>query len=182
MAPDPWGAGLASRFAAAGQQVRIGSRDAAPGTLVCGVTRCWGRRGLERWRVRRRPSHSSPSRGRRTTTTLTGLRDALMGRIVIDCVNPLGLRRAWALRASGATQEVPPSGRRSCCRRASLSARSTTCLPSCFSAAGDARRLTCWSSATIETRSSGSSPRRLDDRAAWRVRRTHCATPARSRR
>lgn len=98
------GRGLAYRFAKAGQRVVIGSRDAgrartAAGELGLGV------RGAENAECARESDVvivAVPWEGH--AKTLEALREDLDGKLVVDCVNPLGFdkRGAYALR--------PPEG------------------------------------------------------------------------
>src|SRR6478752_9287955 len=96
----PQGRGLAYRFARAGQQVIIGSRAAdrarsAAGELGHGVE------GADNAECARRSDVvivAVPWDGH--AKTLESLRDELAGKLVIDCVNPLGFDKqgAYALK------------------------------------------------------------------------------------
>ncbi|MEU9077627.1 NADPH-dependent F420 reductase [Kitasatospora sp. NPDC048538] len=94
------GRGLALRLARAGQQVIIGSRDAAraeASAAELGV----GVRGADNATAARESDVvivAVPWDGH--AATLTALREELVGKIVVDCVNPLGFDKqgAYALK------------------------------------------------------------------------------------
>ncbi|MFF0409888.1 NADPH-dependent F420 reductase [Kitasatospora sp. NPDC004745] len=94
------GRGLALRLARAGQQVIIGSRDAAraeASAAELGV----GVRGADNATAARESDVvivAVPWDGH--AATLTALREELAGKIVVDCVNPLGFDKqgAYALK------------------------------------------------------------------------------------
>ena len=118
--PTPWSAssaGPASRAAAspsasplAGQRVVLGSARRARAAAVAaevghGVT---GRRTPTA--RRRRTSSSSPCPGRVTATLLAALVDELAGKVVVDCVNPLGfdsrVRTRWPSTEGSAAEQA----------------------------------------------------------------------------
>lgn len=118
------GRGLALRFAAAGIRVLIGSRDATRATQAAeqvnemsgGATPARGGTNDEVARQADLVVVAVPWDGHRAT--LESLRDALAGKIVVDCVNPMGFdkRGAYALavaEGSAAQQaaEVLPDSR-----------------------------------------------------------------------
>lgn len=91
----PQGRGLATRLAAAGQQVLIGSRDSARAAAVADELASAG----TAIRVSGLDNHSAaatadlvviavPWEGHRTI--VASLRTELRGKVVVDCVNPLG--------------------------------------------------------------------------------------------
>ena len=104
------GRGLALRLAKAGQQVIIGSRDGAraeASAAELGV----GVRGADNATVARESDVvivAVPWEGH--AATLTALREELAGKIVVDCVNPLGFDKqgAFALpvEEGSATQQA----------------------------------------------------------------------------
>lgn len=94
------GRGLALRLARAGQQVIIGSRDAARAEASAAELGL-GVRGADNATVARESDVviiAVPWDGH--AATLTALREELAGKIVVDCVNPLGFDRqgAYALK------------------------------------------------------------------------------------
>ncbi|NHC44967.1 NADPH-dependent F420 reductase [Motilibacter aurantiacus] len=96
------GRGLAARFAAAGQQVVIGSRDAeravaAAQSLPLGGGSVRGADNLECARAADVVVVAVPWDGH--AALLEGCGEALDGKVVVDCVNPLGFdeRGAYAL-------------------------------------------------------------------------------------
>ncbi|MGA8113674.1 MAG: NADPH-dependent F420 reductase [Actinocatenispora sp.] len=96
----PLGRGLAYRFARAGQRVVIGSRHADRG--VAAATELAGLPGADAGTVEGGDNPAAagceiviaalPYEGH--AETLTGLRDQLAGRILVDCVNPLGFDKS----------------------------------------------------------------------------------------
>ncbi|MGA5816341.1 NADPH-dependent F420 reductase [Kitasatospora sp. NPDC094028] len=96
------GRGLALRLARAGQQVIIGSRDAARAeAAAAGLGDGLGVRGADNATVARESDVvivAVPWDGH--AATLTALREELAGKIVVDCVNPLGFDKqgAYALK------------------------------------------------------------------------------------
>ncbi|MHC3473491.1 NADPH-dependent F420 reductase [Streptomyces sp. 7R007] len=96
----PQGRGLAYRFAHAGQQVVIGSRNAGRAASTAATTG-EGVRGADNATTARESDLvivATPWEGH--AELLTALREELVGKIVIDCVNPLGFdeKGAYALR------------------------------------------------------------------------------------
>ncbi|WP_224285082.1 NADPH-dependent F420 reductase [Streptomyces sp. LS1784] len=94
------GRGLALRLAKAGQQVIIGSRDAARAEAAAAGLGL-GVRGADNATVARESDVviiAVPWDGH--AATLTALREELAGKIVVDCVNPLGFDKqgAYALK------------------------------------------------------------------------------------
>ena len=98
------GQGLAWRFAAGGLTVLIGSRQAARAEAVAATVReslptgsCQGAANSEVARRADLVVVAVPYDGH--AETLEGLREPLTGKIVVDCVNPLGFdhRGAYAL-------------------------------------------------------------------------------------
>ncbi|MFJ6616334.1 NADPH-dependent F420 reductase [Kitasatospora sp. NPDC091335] len=94
------GRGLALRLAKAGQQVIIGSRDAARAEASAAELGL-GVRGADNATVARESDVviiAVPWDGH--AATLTALRGELAGKIVVDCVNPLGFDKqgAYALK------------------------------------------------------------------------------------
>ncbi|MEU3571972.1 NADPH-dependent F420 reductase [Kitasatospora sp. NPDC036755] len=94
------GRGLALRLAKAGQQVIIGSRDAARAEASAAELGL-GVRGADNAAVARESDVviiAVPWDGH--AATLTALREELAGKIVVDCVNPLGFDKqgAYALK------------------------------------------------------------------------------------
>ncbi|MFB7123743.1 NADPH-dependent F420 reductase [Kitasatospora sp. NPDC056273] len=94
------GRGLALRLAKAGQQVIIGSRDAARAEASAAALGL-GVRGADNATVARESDVviiAVPWDGH--AATLTALREELAGKIVVDCVNPLGFDKqgAYALK------------------------------------------------------------------------------------
>ncbi|GAA2741253.1 MULTISPECIES: NADPH-dependent F420 reductase [Kitasatospora] len=94
------GRGLAYRFALAGQQVVIGSRSAERAAEVAGEIGL-GVRGADNAACARESDVvivAVPWEGH--AATLTALREDLAGKIVVDCVNPLGFDKqgAYALQ------------------------------------------------------------------------------------
>ncbi|MGW6918834.1 NADPH-dependent F420 reductase [Kitasatospora sp. NPDC054939] len=94
------GRGLALRLAKAGQQVIIGSRDAARAEAVAAELGA-GVRGADNAATARESDIvivAVPWEGH--AATLTALREELAGKIVVDCVNPLGFDKqgAYALK------------------------------------------------------------------------------------
>ncbi|MFB6891840.1 NADPH-dependent F420 reductase [Kitasatospora sp. NPDC056327] len=98
------GRGLALRLAGAGQRVIIGSRDAARAQAAAdGIGR--GVRGADNATTARESDIvivAVPWDGH--AATLTALREELTGKIVVDCVNPLGFDK------QGAYALVPEEG------------------------------------------------------------------------
>lgn len=87
----PQGKGLAYRWARAGLQVIIGSRDAARAQATADELGVDGVRGADNETCARESDIvlvAVPWDGH--AATLESLRDALAGTIVVDCVNPLG--------------------------------------------------------------------------------------------
>ncbi|SHI58646.1 NADPH-dependent F420 reductase [Streptomyces sp. 3214.6] len=96
----PQGRGLAYRLAGAGQQVIIGSRNAVRAASTA-VTIGGDVRGSDNATTARESDVvivATPWEGH--AELLTALRDELAGKIVVDCVNPLGFDKkgAYALR------------------------------------------------------------------------------------
>ncbi|MFI6014065.1 NADPH-dependent F420 reductase [Streptomyces sp. NPDC051243] len=96
----PQGRGLAYRLADAGQQVVIGSRNAARAASTAAAIGN-GVRGADNATTARESDLvivATPWEGH--AELLTTLRDELAGKIVVDCVNPLGFDKkgAYALR------------------------------------------------------------------------------------
>lgn len=94
------GRGLARRLAMAGHDVIIGSRDAARAASLAAETAA-GIRGLANDECARLADVvivAVPWEGHRAL--LEGLREVLAGKVVVDCVNPLGFDKqgAFALR------------------------------------------------------------------------------------
>ena len=111
----PLGRGLTSRFAAAGQQVLIGSRDAAR-ARSCAASFGAGVSGASNAAACDADLALLAVPWSAHDATLTALRPMLRGRIVIDCVNPLGFdeRGPFALRvdagsAAERAQELLPA-------------------------------------------------------------------------
>ncbi|WP_395296419.1 NADPH-dependent F420 reductase [Kitasatospora hibisci] len=98
------GRGLAHRLAKAGQQVIIGSRDAARAEASAAELGL-GVRGADNATTARESDIvivAVPWEGH--AATLTALREELAGKIVVDCVNPLGFDK------QGAYALVPEEG------------------------------------------------------------------------
>ncbi|MEV7022175.1 NADPH-dependent F420 reductase [Kitasatospora sp. NPDC093558] len=98
------GRGLALRLAKAGQQVIIGSRDAARAEASAAELGL-GVRGADNATVARESDIviiAVPWDGH--AATLTALREELAGKVVVDCVNPLGFDK------QGAYALVPEEG------------------------------------------------------------------------
>ena len=96
----PQGRGLAYRFACSGQQVIIGSRSAERAASTAAAIG-HGVRGADNIITARESDLvivATPWEGH--AELLTALREELAGKIVIDCVNPLGFDKkgAYALR------------------------------------------------------------------------------------
>jgi hypothetical protein len=97
----PLGRGLAYRLASAGQQVVIGSRSAARAEATAGGLGASGVRGAGNADAARQSDIvivAVPWEGH--GALLESLRDELVGKIVVDCVNPLGFDKqgAYAIR------------------------------------------------------------------------------------
>jgi 8-hydroxy-5-deazaflavin:NADPH oxidoreductase len=106
----PQGRGLAYRLACAGQQVIIGSRNAARAASTAAAIGI-DVRGADNATTARESDLvivATPWEGH--AELLTTLRDELAGKIVVDCVNPLGFDKkgAYALRpeAGSAAQQA----------------------------------------------------------------------------
>jgi 8-hydroxy-5-deazaflavin:NADPH oxidoreductase len=106
----PQGRGLAYRLAGAGQQVIIGSRNAARAASTAAAIGI-DVRGADNATTARESDLvivATPWEGH--AELLTTLRDELAGKIVVDCVNPLGFDKkgAYALRpeAGSAAQQA----------------------------------------------------------------------------
>ena len=162
----PQGRGLARRFAAAGADGgdRQPRRRARPGH------RRRARRGrpaaTSAARTTPTPpppatSSSSPCRGTATATCSESLADALAGKVVVDCVNPLGFDKQGAFALAGRGGLGRPAGRRAAARRpwsppsttsarcCSRTRRSTPSTPTCWCSATTARPPT-WSQALAD--------------------------------
>jgi NADPH-dependent F420 reductase len=121
------GRGLARRLALAGVRVVLGSRDAAraqaaaddlPGE-VSGADNAGAARAGDVVIV------AVPWDGHREL--LVALADDLRGKVVVDCVNPLGsASTSRAPTRCPSRRAAPPSRRSRCCRTAGWSRRSTT--------------------------------------------------------
>ncbi len=103
------GRGLAARLATAGHQVRIGSRDltraiAAAEDLTLGIA------GVSNEDACRSDLVFIAVPWAAHDKTVSGLRNELAGRMVVDCVNPLGFDErgpfALAVEAGSATQQA----------------------------------------------------------------------------
>lgn len=109
----PQGLGLARRFAQAGHEVLIGSRDVERAQAVAEeVTECT-LQGLTNSECAQRADIiivAVPYDGHRET--LEGLREQLLGKLVVDCVNPLQFDK------QGCFPLHPPAG--SACEEAQL--------------------------------------------------------------
>lgn len=113
----PLGRGLASRLVAAGHQVRIGSRDEAK-AQSCAASLPAGVVGVSNAGACDADVSLVTVPWSAHDDTLTGLRDALMGQLVVDCVNPLEFdeRGPFALQvpagsAAERAQELLPTSR-----------------------------------------------------------------------
>jgi NADPH-dependent F420 reductase len=103
------GRGLAARLAVAGHQVRIGSRDSARAKLVAEDLN-EGILGVSNTEACRSDLVFITVPWAAHDKTVEGLRNELAGRVVIDCVNPLGFDErgpfALAVEAGSATQQA----------------------------------------------------------------------------
>lgn len=108
----PQGRGLTRRFAAAGHAVVLGSRSADRATEVAAryaeVGTVSGATNAEAARAGELVVVTVPYEGH--AALLAGLRDELAGKVVVDCVNPLGFDRQGAhplpVPAGSAAQEA----------------------------------------------------------------------------
>lgn len=105
----PLGRGLARRLAAAGHDVRIGSRD-RPRAEAIAASLGAGVHGLSNSEVCASEIVMVAVPWAAHDETIEGLRDPLDGRVVVDCVNPLGFdeRGPYALpvEAGSAAQQA----------------------------------------------------------------------------
>ena len=110
----PQGRGLARRFAAAGLDVVLGSRSAERAAeAAAALTEAVGRdvRGLDNAPApRRQATWCSWSSLGRPPELLESLRAELAGKVVVDCVNPLGFDKqgpfALAVTEGSATEQA----------------------------------------------------------------------------
>ena len=182
----PQGRGLARRFAAAGLTVVIGSRTAEAEATAAELAEATGRAVTGATTRRRRGRRRRPRRravGRATASCSRRCATALAGKVVVDCVNPLGFDKqgAYALdveegsAAQQAAALLPESHRR---RRLPQRQRRA--------ARGPRRRprSTPTSSCSATTARPPTSSRRsrdIDPRRARACTAAGCATPTRSR-
>lgn len=136
----PQGKGLAYRLAKAGQKVIIGSR-AADRARTAAEELGHGVEGADNAECARRSDVvivAVPWEGH--GDTLAALREDLAGKLVVDCVNPLGFDKKGAY-ASSPRRAAPPSRPPRCCPAPGSRPPSTTC-PRCCSRTRRSRRST----------------------------------------
>jgi NADPH-dependent F420 reductase len=115
------GRGLAYRFARAGQRVAVGSRSAERGQAAAAdiaklsgvVGDVSGGTNADACQAADLVIVAVPWDGH--AETVASLRNSLIGKIVVDCVNPLGLTRRVRTRC-GCPRAAPPSRPSRCCR------------------------------------------------------------------